>query len=90
MVLINKKYAVSVSLTKVYEDCIKNIDMRDNITHKNNIMMIYMWLPNISTIDVSTDETIVRFKDEKDEINLGFTGYEWIFDEYVDRFYTKE
>lgn len=87
MVLINKNYAVSISLAKVYENCIKDIDIMDIIKHKNNIDLVRTWLPSISSIDVSEDEMIIRLKDEKEEINLGFTGYEWIFSEYVDRFY---
>lgn len=87
MVLINKNYVVSVSLAKVYENCIKDIDIRDIITYKNKIDIVRTWLPNISSIDVSTNETIIKLKDEKEEINLGFTGYEWIFEEYVDSFY---
>lgn len=90
MVLINNKHAVSVSIAKVYENCVKNIDIRDIITYKNNIDIVRTWLPNISSIDVSKDETIIRLKDEKEEINLGFTGYEWIFSDYVDSFYVKE
>lgn len=85
MVLINKNYAVSVSLAKVYENCIK-----DNIVYENKINLVCVWLPNITSIDVSTDETIIRLKDEKDEINIGFTGYEWIFNDYIDSFYVKE
>ena len=90
MVLIYNKHAVSVSIAKVYENCVKNIDIRDIITYKNNIDIVRTWLPNISSIDVSKDETIIRLKDEKEEINLGFTGYEWIFSDYVDSFYVKE
>ena len=90
MVLINNKHAVSVSVAKVYENCIKNIDIRDIITYKNNIDTVRIWLPNISSIDVSTDETIIRLKDEKDDINLGFTGYEWIFSDYVDSLYKND
>ena len=89
MVLINKRYAVSVSLAKVYENCIKNIDVMDIIKHKNNIDLVRTWLPNIFSINVSEDEMIIRLKDEKEEINLGFTGYEWIFSEYVDTFYKE-
>lgn len=90
MVLINERYAVSVSLAKVYENCIKDIDIRDIITYKNKIDIVRTWLPNISSIDVSTNEIIIRLKDEKEEINLGFTGYEWIFSEYVDTFYKEK
>lgn len=90
MVLINERYAVSVSLAKVYENCIKNIDIRDIVTYKNKIDIVRTWLPSISSIDVSTNEMIIRLKDEKEEINLGFTGYEWIFNEYVDTFYKEK
>lgn len=90
MVLINERYAVSVSLAKVYENCIKNIDIRDIITYKNKIDIVRTWLPNISSIDVSTNEIIIRLKDEKEEINLGFTGYEWMFSDYVDTFYKEK
>ena len=90
MVLINERYAVSVSLAKVYENCIKDIDIRDIITYKNKIDIVRTWLPSISSIDVSTNEIIIRLKDEKEEINLGFTGYEWIFSEYVDTFYKEK
>lgn len=90
MVLINERYAVSVSLAKVYEKCIKDIDIRDIITYKNKIDIVRTWLPNISSIDVSTNEIIIRLKDEKEEINLGFTGYEWIFSEYVNTFYKEK
>lgn len=90
MVLINERYAVSVSLAKVYENCIKDIDIRDIVTYKNKIDIVRTWLPSISSIDVSTNEMIIRLKDEKEEINLGFTGYEWIFNEYVDTFYKEK
>lgn len=90
MVLINERYAVSVSLAKVYENCIKDIDIRDIVTYKNKIDIVRTWLPSISSIDVSTNEIIIRLKDEKEEINLGFTGYEWIFSEYVDTFYKEK
>jgi len=90
MVLINERYAVSVSIAKVYENCIKDIDVMDIIKHKNNIDLVRTWLPSISSIDVSKDETIVRLKDEKEEINLGFTGYEWVFSDYVDTFYKEK
>ena len=90
MVLINTKYAVSVSLAKVYENCIKNINIRDIVNYNNNINIVQTWLPSISSIDVSTNEIIIRLKDEKEEINLGFTGYEWIFSDYVDTFYKEK
>lgn len=90
MVLINERYAVSVSLAKVYENCIKDIDIRDIVTYKNKIDIVRTWLPSISSIDVSTNEVIIRLKDEKEEINLGFTGYEWMFSEYVDTFYKEK
>lgn len=90
MVLINKNYAVSISLAKVYENCIKDIDVIDIIRHKNNIDLVRTWLPNILSIDVSEDEMIIRLKDEKEEINLGFTGYEWVFSDYVDTFYKEK
>lgn len=90
MVLINERYAVSVSLAKVYENCIKDIDIRDIVTYKNKIDIVRTWLPSISSIDVSTNEMIIRLKDEKEEINLGFTGYEWMFSEYVDTFYKEK
>lgn len=82
MVLINERYAVSVSLAKVYENCIKE--------HVTETHILRMWLPNISSIIVNDKETIIRFKDEKEEINLGFTGYEWIFNDYIDSFYKEE
>ena len=90
MVLINERYAVSVSLAKVYENCIKDIDIRDIITDKNKIDIVRTWLPYITLIDVSKNEMIISLKDEKERINLGFTGYEWIFSDYVDSFYVKE
>lgn len=90
MVLINERYAVSVSLAKVYENCIKDIDIRDIVTYKNKIDIVRTWLPSISSIDVSTNEMIIRLKDEKEEVNLGFTGYEWIFNEYVNTFYKEK
>ena len=89
MILSNKKYCVSVSIAKVYENCIKDIDT-NIIAFKNNIDMIRSWLPNISSIDVSADEMIVGLEDETEEINLGFTGYEWIFSDYVDSFYENK
>ena len=89
MVLSNKKYCVSVSVAQVYENCIKDIDT-SVIAFKNNIDMIRSWLPNISSIDVSTDEMIVGLKDENEEINLGFTGYEWLFSDYIDSFYENK
>lgn len=89
MVLINNNHCVSVSLAKVYENCIKNIDMVDVVMHKNNIDIVRTWLPNISSIDVSTNEIIIRLKNEKEEINLGFTGYEWVFDDYINTFYKE-
>lgn len=90
MVLINENHAVCVSFVKVYKNCIEDIDVMDIIRHKNNIDLVRTWLPNISSIDVSTNEMIIRFKDEKEEINLGFTGYEWVFSEYVDSFYKEK
>lgn len=87
MVLINKNYAVSVNLAKVYENCIANVNIKEVVMYNNEINILCMWLPSISSIDVSTNETIIRLKDEREEINLGFTGYEWIFDDYVNSFY---
>ena len=89
MVLVNNNHAISVSIAKVYENCIKNISMVDTFTHENKIDMLRVWLPNISMIDVSTNETIIRLKKEKEEINLGFTGYEWIFDDYINDVYKE-
>ena len=90
MVLINKNHAVSISLAKVYENCIKDIDIMDIIRHKNNINFVINWLPYISLIDVSKDEMIIRLKDDKEDINFGFTGYEWVFSDYIDSLYVKE
>lgn len=90
MILINKNDIISISLAKVYENCIKDIDVMDVIKHKNNIDLVRTWLPSISTIDVSTDEMIIRLKDEREEINLGFTGYEWVFSDYIDTFYKEK
>ena len=89
MVLINKNYAISISLAKVYENCIKNIKVRDIVNYNNEIDIVRTWLPNILSIDVSSNEIIIRLKDEKEEINLGFTGYEWIFDDYINDVYNK-
>ena len=87
MVLVNNNHAISVSIAKVYENCIKNISMIDTFTRENKIDILRAWLPNILMIDVSTNETIIRLKDEKEEINLGFTGYEWMFDDYINDVY---
>ena len=83
MILINKDNIMQISLATVYENCIKNISMIDAFTHENKIDIVRAWLPNISVIDVSENETIIRLKNEKEDINLGFTGYEWIFDDYI-------
>ena len=45
MILITERHAVSVSLAKVYENCIKDIDIRDIITYKNKIDIVRIWLP---------------------------------------------
>ena len=89
MILINNNNVVQVSLAKVYENCIKNISVIDTFTHENTIDIVRTWLPNIAVIDVSNNETIIRLKDEKEEINLGFTGYEWMFDDYINDFYKE-
>lgn len=89
MVLINKDNVIGISLAEVYENCVKNISMIDTVTHENKIGILLVWLPNISIIDVSKNETIICLKDEKEEINLGFTGYEWIFDDYINNFHKE-
>ena len=89
MVLINDNHAISVSLAKVYENCIKDIEVKDVIIHDNKIIMICAWLPRITVIDVSTNEMIIKLKDEKEEVKLGFTGYEWIFDDYINTTYNE-
>ena len=86
MILINKNNIISVSSTKIYNSCIKNINIQDITIHDNKIILLLAWLPNISSIDVSTNEMIIGFINERDNINLGFTGYEWIFDEYINNF----
>lgn len=81
MILCNNDNVICVSTTKVFNNCIKNTV---NETHRLNT-----WLPNISMIDVRGNETVISLKDEKEEINLGFTGYEWIFDDYINSFYKE-
>jgi len=90
MVLFNKEHSVAVTTAQFYENCIKSIDVENVIRYTNNIILLLAWLPTILSIDISTDETVIRFKDEKDEINIGFTGYEWIFNDYINSFYVKE
>ena len=90
MVLINNNHAINVSATEIYNNCFKDVKVKDFIMYDNDIIVLYMWLPSIETIDVSTDETIIRLKDEKEEINLGFTGYEWVFDVYINTLCEKE
>lgn len=82
MVLINEKYSVSVSIDKVYENCIKG--------HASVDGELYTWLPSIGVITVNDKETIIKFKNEDVEINLGFTGIEWVISDYVNSFYIKE
>ena len=86
MILISDKNIVSVSMAKVYKNCIEDINIRDITINNNKIDIVRTWLPNISTIDVSTNEMIIKLKDENEEINLGFTGYEWIFNDYANSF----
>lgn len=86
MILINNKNVISISVAKVYENCIKNYTDE----HMSTMNTLMSWLPNISTIDISNDETTIRFKDEKEEINLGFTGCEWIFNDYINTFYKED
>ena len=85
MILINKDNVIQVNMTRVYENCIKTM-ITEHVTESQILMM---WLPNISVIDVSSNETIIRLKDEKEDINLGFTGYEWVFDDYINTFYKE-
>lgn len=89
MVLINNNHIISVSLAEFYNSCIKDIDLKDITMRDNKISMVCAWLPNIISIDVSTNEMIISFKDEKKEINFGFTGYEWKIDDYINDFYEK-
>lgn len=86
MILINNDNVISVRIAKVYENCIKNYISG----HVSEFQLIASWLPNISVMDVSHDETKIHFKDEKEEINLGFTGFEWIFDDYINTFHKEE
>ena len=79
MVLINDKNSVSVSISKVYKYCIEN-----NISVDSEL---YTWLPSISVITINEKETIIKLKDEIEEINLGFTGVEWIINDYINSFF---
>ena len=80
MILANEKNIISISISMVYENCIKGY------LSKNN--EIYMWLPNISMIIVNRNNTtIIQFLNSKDELNLGRTGIEKRINDYINSFY---
>lgn len=79
MILRNEKYSIDLSTAKIFKDCIKhNLDIENEL---------YMWFPCISEIIVNSKETIIYFKNEIEELNLGYTGIEWTISNYIDSFY---